>query len=175
MANLNKVMLIGRLTRDPECRTFTNGGKVAAFGFAVNNRKKNQQTGQWEDDPVFLDCEAFNRGEFGKQADLVEQYLAKGRQVFLEGHLKLDQWTDKEGQKRSKLKIVVDNIQFLDSRQDGSGPQGGMARNTGEPAPARKPTSAPAPSYGGDEPPQEEYSETPAFTAEHPSDKDIPF
>src|SRR5262245_10230883 len=61
MANLNKVMLIGRLTRDPEVRMFSNGGKVASFGFAVNNRRKNQQTGQWEDEPCFLDCEAFNK------------------------------------------------------------------------------------------------------------------
>src|SRR5436190_12978792 len=101
MANLNKVMLIGRLTRDPECRVFASGGKVAAFGFAVNTRKKNQQTGQWEDEPVFLDVEAFNRGETGKQADLVEQSLRKGTQVFIEGHLKLDQWTAQDGQKRS--------------------------------------------------------------------------
>ena len=78
MANLNKVMLIGRLTRDPEMRTFANGGKVAKFGFAVNNRKKNQQTGQWEDEPVFLDVEAFNRETGRKLADLVEQYLRKG-------------------------------------------------------------------------------------------------
>src|SRR5690349_1215434 len=63
MANLNKVMLIGRLTRDPEMRSFSNGGKVAKFGFAVNNRKKNSATGQWENDPVFLDVEAFNRGD----------------------------------------------------------------------------------------------------------------
>ena len=84
MANLNKVMLIGRLTRDPEIRTFSTGGKVAKFGFAVNNRKKDQATGQWVDDPVYIDVEAFNRGEFGKQADLVEQYLAKGRQILLE-------------------------------------------------------------------------------------------
>ena len=77
MANLNKVMLIGRLTRDPEIRTFANGGKVAAFGFAVNNKKKNPTTGLWEDEAVFLDCEAFNRGDFSKKADLVEQYFAK--------------------------------------------------------------------------------------------------
>ena len=122
MANLNKVMLIGRLTRDPEVRMFSNGGKVAAFGFAVNNRKKNQQTGQWEDEPCFLDCEAFNRGETGKTADLVEQYLRKGYQAFIEGHLKLDQWADKQsGDKRSKLKIVVDNVQFLEPRRDGQG------------------------------------------------------
>src|SRR6187200_3095789 len=100
MANLYKVMLIGRLTRDPEVRIFANGGKVAKFGFAVNNRRKNQQTGQFEDEPVFIDVDAFNRGEFGKLADNVEHYLHKGNQVFLEGHLKLDQWTTQDGQKR---------------------------------------------------------------------------
>src|SRR5919198_285638 len=103
MANLNKVMLIGRLTRDPEVRTFSTGGKVAKFGFAVNNRRKNTQTGQWEDEPVFVDVEVFNRGEMGRQADLVEQSLRKGQQVFIEGHLRLDQWTSKEGEKRSRL------------------------------------------------------------------------
>src|SRR5713101_9503936 len=139
VANLNKVMLIGRLTRDPEVRTFSNGGKVAKFGFAVNNRKKNQATGQWEDEPVFVDVEAFNRGENGKQADLVEQYLAKGRQVFIEGHLKLDQWTDKEGQKRSRLLIVLDNMQFLEPRQDGGMGEGGAAPS------ARGMSAAPAP------------------------------
>ena len=123
MANLNKVMLIGRLTRDPEVRVFSNGGKVARFGFAVNNRRKNSTTGQWEDEPVFLDIEAFNRGETGKTADLVEQYLHKGSQAFIEGHLQLDQWTAQDGQKRSKLKIVVDNVQFLEPRGDGTGVQ----------------------------------------------------
>ena len=125
MANLNKVMLIGRLTRDPEVRMFANGGKVATFGFAVNNRRKNQQTGQWEDEPVFIDVEAFNRGETGKTADLVEQYLHKGNQAFIEGHLKLDQWEDKNGGgKRSKLKVVVDNVQFLEPRTDGGSAAG---------------------------------------------------
>jgi len=70
MANLNKVMLIGRLTRDPEIRTFATGGKVAAFGFAVNNRRKNASTGQWEDEPVFLDIEAFNRAEGGLMVEI---------------------------------------------------------------------------------------------------------
>jgi single-strand DNA-binding protein len=121
MANLNKVMLIGRLTREPEIRAFSNGGKVAKFGFAVNNRKKNPQTGQWEDEPVFVDVDAFNRGETGKQADLVEQYLHKGNQVFIEGHLKLDQWTSQDGQKRSRLFVVADNFQFLEPRGEGTG------------------------------------------------------
>src|SRR5881227_60953 len=107
MANLNKVMLIGRLTRDPEVRTFANGGKVAKFGFAVNNRRKNTSTGQWEDEPVFLDIEAFNREPGRKLADTVEQYMHKGQQYYIEGRLKLDQWTNQEGQKQSRLKIVM--------------------------------------------------------------------
>lgn len=157
MANLNKVMLIGRLTRDPEVRMFSNGGKVAKFGFAVNNRRKNQQSGQWEDEPVFLEVEAFNRGEFGKQADLVEQYLRKGSQVFIEGHLKFEQWTSQDGQKRSALKVVLDNMQFLEPRSDG-GPRGSGPRrpeapgsdyDSGEPA---MPPSSPPPQSEGDIP-----------------------
>src|SRR5438128_8357521 len=151
MANLNKVMLIGRLTRDPEVRTFATGGKVAAFGFAVNNRRKNQQSGQWEEEPVFLDLEAFNRGETGRQlADQIEQYLRKGQQVFIEGHLKLDQWTAQDGQKRSRLKIVVDNFQFLEPRTEG-GSGGGAGRVPQGAAMARSPAS-PAPGPGFDEP-----------------------
>jgi single-strand DNA-binding protein len=121
MANLNKVLLIGRLTRDPEVRTFSNGGKVAKFGFAVNNRKKNMTTGQWEDEPVFVEVDVFNRGENGRQADLVEQSLRKGQQIFIEGHLRLDQWTSQDGQKRSQIKVRVDNFQFLEPRRDGEG------------------------------------------------------
>src|SRR5205085_4428574 len=121
MANLNKVMLIGRLTRDPETRAFASGGKVAHFGFAVNNRRKNSATGEWEDEPVFLDVEVFNRGETNKLADRVEQSLRKGQQIFIEGHLKLDQWTSQDGQKRSKIKVVIDNFQYLEPRSDGEG------------------------------------------------------
>src|SRR5438034_5017109 len=91
MANLNKVMLIGRLTRDPEVRTFANGGKVAKIGFAVNNFKKDPQTGQRVEDAVFIDIDAFNR-ETRKLADLVEQYLHRGDRAYIEGNLVLDQW-----------------------------------------------------------------------------------
>ncbi len=128
MANVNKLILIGRLTRDPEVRTFSNGGKVAKFGFAVNNRKKNSQTGQWEDMPVFIDCEVFNRGDNGKQADIAQQYLSKGKQVYLEGKLDLDTWDDKAtGQKRQKHRMIVDVMQFLEPGQGGQGgaPEGG--------------------------------------------------
>ncbi|GIW81015.1 MAG: single-stranded DNA-binding protein [Gemmatales bacterium] len=134
MANLNKVLLIGRLTRDPEIRVFSNGGKVAHFGFAVNNRRRNPQTGQWEDDPVFLDVDVFNRGEYGRMADHAEQYLRKGHQAFLEGHLRLDQWTGPDGSKRSKLKVVVDNMQFLEPRdRSGGDRQAGAATDYEEP------------------------------------------
>jgi single-strand DNA-binding protein len=162
MANLNKVMLIGRLTRDPVVRTFASGGKVANFGFAVNNKKKNPATGQWEDEPVFIDIEAFNRGEKGRQlADLAEQYMHKGHQFYLEGHLRFDQWT-KDGQKMTKLKVVLDDFQFLEPRSDGG--------SMGRPAPVR--TSTPAPDEPYDSP--VETSMEPAAPAAR-QEEDIPF
>lgn len=121
MANLNKTMLIGRLTRDPEVRTFSNGGKVVNIGFAVNNRKKDGASGDWVDDPMFIDLKLFSRGDNTKQVDLVEQSLHKGSQLFVEGHLVLEQWNDQSGQKRSKHVIYVDNFQFLDPRDGSSG------------------------------------------------------
>jgi single-strand DNA-binding protein len=123
MANFNKVILIGRLTRDPEVRTFANGGKVAKIGFATSNPKKNTQTGQWEEEPMFIDIDVFNKGEFGKQADLVQDKCRKGTQILVEGKLHLDQWEDKNGGgKRSKHRIVAEVIRLLDGRpQDGSG------------------------------------------------------
>lgn len=128
MANLNKVILIGRLTRDPETRSFPSGGMVTKFGFAVTNRRKNSQTGQWEDEPMFIDVEVYNRGEFGKLADLVRDRCHKGSQIMIEGRLHLDQWDDKTtGQKRSKHKIVVDNVQLLDPRPAGGGGGGDYA------------------------------------------------
>ena len=138
MANLNKVMLIGRLTRDPETRTFSNGGKVSKFGFAVNNRKRNQATGEWEDEPVFIDVDAFNRGDFGKLGDRVEQHLRKGQQVFIEGHLRMDTWDAPDGQKRSKLLVIMDNFQYLDPKDGGTaGSGGGMSRSA---TPSETPT-----------------------------------
>ena len=121
MANLNKVMLIGRLTRDPEIKTFGNGGKVANVGFAVNNRRKNKDTGQWEDAPVWVDLKAFNRETGRKLADLVEQSLRKGQQVYVEGHLVLEEWAGKEdGKKQSKMVVYVDDLQFLEKREGGA-------------------------------------------------------
>lgn len=127
MANLNKVTLIGRLTRDPEIKTFSNGGKVANVGFAVNNRKKNQQSGQWEDVPVWLDLKAFNRETGRKLADQIET-VKKGQQIYVEGHLVLEEWTGKDdGAKKSKLVIYVDDFQYLEKRE-GAGAGAGVSR-----------------------------------------------
>jgi single-strand DNA-binding protein len=167
MANLNKVMLIGRLTRDPELRSFSNGGRVAKFGFAVNNRKKNAQTGQWEDVPVWLDCEAYNRGESGTLADRVERFLRKGSQIYLEGHLQLDEWEDKTtGQKRNKLKIVVDVMELLDTRS-GDGGEGPRPTAVRSGAPAARSNGATRPFAQDDEP---RYNDS-----ESGEDSEIPF
>ena len=169
MANLNKVMLIGRLTRDPEVRTFANGGKVANFGFAVNNFKRNASTGEREQEAVFLDVKAFNRGEKGRQlADLVEQYLHKGNQCYLEGHLQLDQWTSADGQKQSKLRIVLDDLQFLEPRAEGASGEGRYQRSSS--------TARPAPGPGK---PMGDFEEPPpepeAFAGQPRTEEDIPF
>jgi single-strand DNA-binding protein len=157
MANFNKVILVGRLTRDPETRTFPTGGMVAKFGFAVTNRKKNSQTGQWEDEPMFIDVEVFNRGETGKLADLVRDRCRKGSQIMIEARLHLDQWNDKTtNQPRSKHKLIADAIQLLDTRTDGGGPGGGaMAGGSGtagsRPTGGARPSSPPPPHDDSDE------------------------
>lgn len=175
MANLNKVMLIGRLTRDPEPIQLGGSTAGAKFGFAVNNRKQNKDTKEWEDVPVFIDMEIWNRGE-SKQADRVLSTLRKGQQVFIEGHLKLDTWDDKNGGgKRSALRVVVELFQYLEPRQDG---EGGGFRS----APSRQPARAGA-GAGGGRPSGgydggDDYGEEPAPRRSGkpaPTDEDIPF
>ena len=178
MANFNKVVLIGRLTRDVETRAFSSGGMVAKFGFAVTNRRKNAQTGQWEDEPMFIDVEVYNRGDFGKLADLVRDRCRKGSQIMLEGRLHLDQWDDKtSGQKRSKHKIVADNIQLLDPRQDGPGGGRGMGGD-----PYGDEMDAPPPARTNYPPRGQAPARPPAHSAPHDDDgppddnsSDIPF
>lgn len=144
MGSLNKVILLGRATRDPEVRTFGGGGKVANFGFAVDNRKKDSATGEWVKDPCFLDCKAFS-GQYSKLADTVENYVRKGKEVVIEGHLVMETWEDKNGGgKRSNLVVVVDNVQFV-------GPKDADA-----PAAPRQP---PAPPPGGG---YDDWDNTPA-------------
>lgn len=113
MASLNKVMLIGNLTRDPELRVTPKGTAICQFGLAINRTFK-AETGAQRDETTFVDVEAW-----GKTAEVIAKHLVKGRPVFIEGRLKLDQWDDKTtGQKRSKLKIVCENFQFLGSKDD---------------------------------------------------------
>ncbi len=114
MANYNKIILVGNLTRDPQLSYLPSQTPVVEFGLAVNHRWKAQD-GQQREDVCFIDCRAY-----GKTAEVVNQYLHKGSQALVEGRLQFDQWTDKDGNKRSKHRIFVDNVQFLDTRQQGS-------------------------------------------------------
>jgi single-strand DNA-binding protein len=141
MAYLNKVFLIGNLTRDPELRVTPKGTAICQFGIAVNRQFKDE-SGATRDETTFVDIEAW-----GKQGELVAKYLSKGSLAMVEGRLKLDQWEDKtSGQKRSKLKVVLDNVQFLSSRGSGGGGGGSSA-----PADDSSEGSAPPP-RGGSKP-----------------------
>ena len=119
MANLNRVILMGNLTRDPELRYLPSNTAVANIGVAVNRRWRNQQ-GEQQEETTFVDCESF-----GRQAEVINQYLRKGRPIFIEGRLKLDQWQDKEGNNRSRMKVIVERFEFIDSRGEGGGGGGG--------------------------------------------------
>jgi len=118
--NFNKVFLMGNLTRDIEIRHTSANTAVANFGMAVNRRFKTQ-SGENREETTFVDCEAW-----GRTAEVMGQYLNKGRPVFIEGRLKLDEWEDKNGGgKRSKIRVVVENFQFVDSGSGGGGGPGG--------------------------------------------------
>ena len=146
MANLNKVMLIGNLTRDPEIKYTPKGTAIAAFGLAVN-RNYSTETGEKREEVTFVDLEAY-----GRVAEIIGEYCKTGRPLFVEGRLKLDTWDDKQsGQKRSKMKVVVENMQLLGGR-DG-GPAGGGAGGSSDyadsqvsaPPQRRAPSHAPRP------------------------------
>ncbi|MGE3107826.1 MAG: single-stranded DNA-binding protein [Phycisphaerales bacterium] len=116
MANYNKVLLMGNLTRDIELKYTQGNQAVASFGIAVNRRFKAAD-GQMREEVTFVDCDAW-----GRTAETMQKYLAKGRPVFIEGRLRLDTWKDKnDGSNRSKLKVVVENFQFVDSKGGGAG------------------------------------------------------
>ena len=112
MASLNKVLLIGNLTRDPDVKMMTNGRAVCNFGIALNRSYKDSD-GNRKEETTFVDVECF-----GPRAEAVGRFFTKGRAIFLEGRLKLDQWESKEGEKRSAIRVVLDNFEFVDSRQD---------------------------------------------------------
>ena len=110
--SINRVIISGNLTRDPELRSTQSGMDVMSFGVAVNERRKNAQTGEWEDYPNFVDCTLF-----GKRAEALEQYLSKGTKVAVEGRLRYSSW-EKDGQRRSKLGVIVEEVELM-SRRDG--------------------------------------------------------
>lgn len=116
--SINKCFISGNLTRSPELRSTQGGSPVLTFGVAVNDRRRNQQTGQWEDVPNFIDCVLF-----GNRAQSVQQHIGKGSKVAIEGRLRWSQWTDKTGQKRSKIEVIVEDIEFLSNSkpQNGAG------------------------------------------------------
>ena len=136
--SINRVIISGNLTRDPELRSTAGGMPVLGFGVAVNDRRKNQQTGEWEDYPNFIDCTMF-----GARAEALSRYLNKGTKVSIEGKLRWSQW-EREGQKRSKIEVIVDELEFMSSRGDSSSYGGGMGGGYSAPAPAA-PAYAPAP------------------------------
>jgi len=148
MANVNKVLLLGRLTRDPELRYTPNGTAVCDLGIAVS-RKWKSPDGSWKEDTCFVDVTVWQ-----KQAEYCAEYLKKGREVFIEGRLTLDQWQSPEGQKRSKLKVVAQSVQFLGARPGGAAVGGGPAAGGGGAPPAEAPVEEPPVEEGpGPEPP----------------------
>jgi len=154
MANFNKVILAGNLTRDPELRYTPSGKAIAKFGMAIN-RNWTTDTGEKKEEVTFVDIDSF-----GRQAEVISQYLKKGRPVLIEGRLKLDQWDDKQsGQKRSRLGVVLESFSFLDSGNRG---EGGGSPDAGAPRSRPAPAPAAAPASGGDD-------------SGPPSEDDVPF
>lgn len=109
--SINRVVISGNLTRDPELRQTAGGMQILGFGVAVNDRRKNQQTGEWEDYPNFIDCTMF-----GARAQSVSRFLSKGSKVAIEGKLRWSQW-ERDGQKRSKIEVIVDELELMQRQQ----------------------------------------------------------
>lgn len=144
MANLNKVLLIGRLTRDPESRNLPSGTAVVSFGLAVNRTYTRRETNERVEETCFVDVEAW-----GRTGETIARYMKKGRQIFIEGRLRFDSW-ERDGQKRTRHSVVAEGFQFL----DGGGEGGGRA-STGAGEQARG-QAAPV---GARETPQDDYAD----------------
>ena len=116
MANINRVVLVGNLTKDPELRTTPNGTSVCKLRIAVNTRQKNNATGQWGDKPNYFDVTVF-----GNQAESCSQYLSKGRPIGVDGRLDWREWEAQDGSKRQAVEIIAESVQFLGARGDDAG------------------------------------------------------
>ena len=157
--SINRVTITGNLTRDPELRATGSGTQILHFGVAVNDRRRNQQTGEWEDYPNFVDCVVF-----GARAEPLSRFLSKGSKVAIEGKLRYSSWEAKEGGRRSKLEVVVDEVEFLSSR-NGQQPAG----NAAQPYQAAAPAGYPQVSQGYQQA-QPQYA-APEETGEYETDK----
>lgn len=159
MANFNKVILVGNLTRDPELRYTPKGTAVAKFGLAIN-RTWRSETGEVKEEVTFIDIDVF-----GKTAENVSQYMRKGSPLMVEGRLRLDTWEDKQTQqKRSKLGVVAETVQFLGAPRSSEGGQGGAPSEYRAPRPS---ASAPAPAKPA--------AEAPDADGPPPEEDDVPF
>lgn len=150
--SINCVVISGNLTRDPELRTTASGMAVLSLGVAVNDRKKNQQTGEWEDYANFVDCTMF-----GNRAESVSHYLSKGSKVTIQGKLRYSSW-EKDGQKRSKIEVMVDDIEFMSKSNDQQ--QGGNYQPPQTYGNGQQGYQQPPQQYGGQSyqnPPQQGY------------------
>jgi single-strand DNA-binding protein len=135
-ANINSVVLVGNLTRDPELRHTPSGTAVCSLRLAVNSRRKDGATGQWADKPNYFDITVW-----GQQGESCAQYLTKGRPVGVQGRLEWREWDAQDGSKRQAVEVVADNVQFLGGRADGEGggqfvPQGATQASDDFPASA---------------------------------------
>ncbi|MDI9404245.1 MAG: single-stranded DNA-binding protein [Limnohabitans sp.] len=119
MPSYNKVLLMGNLTRDVQTKSTSGGQTVADISIAVN-RKYKTKDGQDREEVTYVDCECW-----GPRADVIAKYFSKGKPIFIEGRLKLDTWEDKDGQKRSKMRVMIEDFQFVEGRGGGGGGGGG--------------------------------------------------
>ena len=141
MSSFNKVILLGRLTRDPELRVTPNGNHICKFSVATSRKFKGSD-GVLKEETTFVDIDTF-----GKQAEVISKYFSKGKPILVEGRLRLDQWESKTGEKRSKLNVVLENFQFIGGREDEGRYSSSQGTNTGyeqSSPPARAPEPAAA-------------------------------
>ena len=127
--NINRVILTGNLTRDPELRSTPGGLSICSLRLATNTRRKNNQTGDWEDKANYVSVTIF-----GRQGENAAQFLSKGRPVAIDGRLEWREWQSQSGEKREALEVVADNIQFLGGREEGQGGGGGFTPRSDVPA-----------------------------------------
>ncbi len=162
MASFNKVIIAGNLTRDPELRYTPKGTAIARIGMALNRRWKND-AGEMQEEVTFVDVDAF-----GRQAEVLAQYLRKGRPLLVEGRLRLDQWEDKQsGQRRSQMRVVLESFSFVDGGSGGGG-RGETSDPFEQSGPSPRSSGGGAAAGGRPVPP-------PAHDDGLPEDDDVPF